>query len=292
MAFVKILHGKATPGIIRMPYVEDLDYLPPPDRHFIKQYRNIEVAFKDNKERIGAIFSSRGCPYNCCFCSSREVWSRKFRMHSPKRVVDEMKGLVNDWSIDFIKFSDDTFTVSEQRVSEICDLINQENLKVPWGCNIRANTSDELLKKMKESNCREVWVGVESGDDGILKDMKKGITTEMVRHIFKTAKGLDLFTRAYFMIGMPNDSWETIEKTKELAREIQADMYGFSIYDALPNNSLWKDEYLKTRNLEQMDEYNNPWTTTKTLSNEDLQVAQRMLCKEFKGKMCWRQKDG
>jgi anaerobic magnesium-protoporphyrin IX monomethyl ester cyclase len=291
MAFVKILHGKATPGIIRMPYVEDLDYLPPPDRHFIKQYRNIEVAFKDNKERIGAIFSSRGCPFACTFCSSREVWSRKFRMHSPKRVVDEMKGLVNDWSIDFIKFSDDTFTVSEKRVSEICDLIKQEGLKVPWGCNIRANTSDDLLKKMKESNCREVWVGAESGDDSILQDMKKGITTDMTRHIFKVTKELELFRRAYFMIGMPNDSWETIEKTKELAREIQADMYGFSIYDALPNNSLWKDEYLKTRNLEQMDEYKNPWTTTKTLSNEDLQVAQRMLCKEFKGKMCWRQKE-
>jgi hypothetical protein len=68
-------------------------------------------------------------------------------------------------------------------------------------------------------------------------------------------------------------------------------MYGFSIYDALPNNSIWKDEYLETRNLEQMDEYNNPWTQTKTLTNEDLQVAQRMLCNEFKGKMCWRQKE-
>jgi hypothetical protein len=68
-------------------------------------------------------------------------------------------------------------------------------------------------------------------------------------------------------------------------------MYGFSIYDALPNNSIWKDEYLETRNLEQMDEYNNPWTTTKSLSNEDLQVAQRMLCNEFKGRMCWRQKE-
>jgi len=227
---------------------------------------------------------------NCVFCSSREVWSRRVRFHSAERVVAEMKHLVNDWAIDFIKFSDDTFTVSEKRVSEICDLIKQEKLTVPWGCNIRANTSDALLKKMKDSNCREVWVGAESGDDNILRDMKKGITTEMIRHVFQETKKLGLYRRVYFMIGMPNDSWETIERTRQLAEDIDADQYGFSIYDALPNNSLWKDEYLQTRNLEQMDEYNNPWTTTKTLTNEDLQVAQRMLCKEFKGRMCWRQK--
>ena len=290
MPLVSILRNVAKPGIVRLPFISNLDNLPFPDRHFIKQYRNIKVAFKDNNERIGAIFSSRGCAFRCTFCSSHEVWTRKVRMHSAERVVQEMKGLVNDWSIDFIKFSDDTFTVSEKRVSEICDLIKQEGLKVPWGCNIRANTSDALLKKMKDSNCREVWVGAESGDDNILRDMKKGITTEMIKHVFQETKKLGLYRRVYFMIGMPNDSWETIERTRQLAEDIDADQYGFSIYDALPNNSLWKDEYLQTRNLEQMDEYNNPWTTTKTLTNEDLQVAQRMLCKEFKGRMCWRQK--
>jgi len=292
MAFVSILRGVAKPGIVRMPYMTDLDNLPPPDRHFIKQHRNIGVAYADNKERIGAIFSSRGCSFRCVFCSSHEVWTRKVRMHSAERVVQEMKHLVDDWSIEFIKFSDDTFTVNEDRVSKICDLIKQEKLTVPWGCNIRANTSDSLLKKMKEANCREVWVGAESGDDKILQDMKKGITTDMTRHIFKVAKEIGLLRRAYFMIGMPNDSWQTIEKTRLLAQEIDADIYDFGMYDALPNNSLWKDEYLKTRDLGLMDEKNNPWTTTKTLSNEDLQVAQRMLCKEFKGKMCWRQKDG
>lgn len=290
MAFVKILMGRATPGIVKMDYMKDIDNYPPPDRHFIKQYRNIKVAFKDNKERIGAIFSSRGCPWHCAFCSSHEVWSKKFRVHSPKRVVDEMKGLVNDWSIDFIKFSDDTFTVSEPRVSEICDLIKQENLKVPWGCNIRANTTELLLEKMKDANCREVWIGAESGDDNILRDMKKGITTDMTRHIFKVAKKIGLKRRAYFMIGMPNDSWETIEKTRQLAQEIDADIYDFGIYDALPNNSIWKDEYLETRDLALMDEKENPWTDTKHLSNEDLHVAQKLLCNEFKGRMCWRQK--
>ena len=290
MPFVSILKGKAYPGIVKMPYISNLDNLPFPDRHFVKQHRNIGVAYADNKERIGAIFSSRGCAFRCTFCSSHEVWTRHVRMHSAERVVQEMKGLVSDWSIDFIKFSDDTFTINEERVSKICDLIKRENLKVPWGCNIRANTSEALLKKMKEANCREVWIGAESGDDNILKDMKKGITTEMTRRIFKVSKEIGLLRRAYFMIGMPNDTWETIEKTRLLAQEIQADIYDFGMYDALPNNSIWKDEYLETRDLALMDEKNNPWSTTKTMSNEDLQVAQRMLCNEFKGKMCWRQK--
>jgi radical SAM superfamily enzyme YgiQ (UPF0313 family) len=291
VAFANILRNGVKPGIVRADFIENLDILPLPDRHFIKQHRNIKVAYDDNKERIGAIFSSRGCPFSCCFCSSNTVWTRKVRFHSPQRVIQEMKGLVDDWSIDFIKFSDDTFTVSEKRVSEICDLIKAEKMTVPWGCNIRANTSESLLRRMKDANCREVWVGVESGDDAILKDMRKGITTAQIREIFRITKDIGLFRRAYLMIGMPNDSWDTIEKTRQICEDIDADQYGFSIYDALPNNSLWKDEYLKTRNLEMMDEYNNPWTTTNFLSNEDLKVAQKMLIKEFKGRMCQRQKD-
>lgn len=286
MPLVEILQGKVRPGIVRMPYIANLDSLPLPDRHFINQERNIQVAYRDNKERIGSIFSSRGCPWKCQFCSSHEVWGRQARYHTPKRVVEEMEYLLNHWHIDFIKFSDDTFTASEDRVARICELITNNGLigNMEWGCNIRANTSDHLLKKMKEAGCREVWIGAESGSQRILKEMKKGISPDMIKHIFDVTKRLDLYRRVYFMLGWPSETEEDIKLTEELARQIDADQYGFSSYAPFPNNSIFKKEMLDTVDWSRVDEYDSPF------ASEQTKTWQKKLISEFQDRMCYRQK--
>lgn len=290
MPLVKILLGNAKPGIVSMPFISKVDNLPYPDRHFVKQERNIAITEKNDKERIGAIFSSRGCPFRCGFCSSHEVWGRKARLHSPKRVVDEMEHLVNDWRIDFIKFSDDTFTLDEGRVWDICAELEKRHVKVPWGCNIRAGTSDKLLKRMKDSNCREVWIGAETGSDRILKEMRKGITTAQVRHIFEYTKQLGLYRRVYFMVGWPSETEQDIESTRELARQIDADQYGFSMLCPFPNNVVFKPEMLDGLDWGMADEYGNPWTKTETIGHDRLTELQDQLKREFTDKMCFRQR--
>jgi radical SAM superfamily enzyme YgiQ (UPF0313 family) len=122
--------------------------------------------------------------------------------------------------------------------------------------------------------------------------MRKGITVEQTRHIFQETKKLGLYRRVYFMIGMPNESEDDIILTRELAKEIDADQYGFSIYCPMPNNSIFKPEMLETMELDKLDEYTNPYTSTQYLTNADLISWQKKLISEFKGRMCWRQKGG
>ena len=291
MALVAILQGKTKDGIVRMPYISNLDSLPFPDRKFIKQERNIAVTEKNDKERIAAIFSTRGCPWNCQFCSSKEVWGKSVRMHSPQRVVDEMEDLVKNWRIQFIKFSDDTFTVNEDRVARICELITNRGLDVPWGCNIRANTSDHILKKMKEANCREVWVGAESGSPHVLREMKKGITVPMIEHVFEETKRLELFRRVYFMVGWPTETEDDIKLTRELAQKIDADQYGFSMLCPFPNNIIFQPWMLDGLDWSIADEYIHPWGKTEYIEHDRLVEIQKDLISEFQDRMCWRQKD-
>jgi len=290
MPLVSILLGNSLPGIVKYPYISNLDNLPFPDRKFIKQERNIAITEKNDKERIGAIFSSRGCPFRCQFCSSHEVWGRQARLHSAKRVMAEMEGLVNDWNIQFIKFSDDTFTLDEKRVLELCDLIKERGFKTPWGCNIRANTSDKLLEKMKAAGCREVWIGAESGSPRILKEMRKGITISMIEHIFEKTKQLGFYRRVYFLLGWPTETEADLRLTQQLARKIQADQYGFSLLCPYPNNIGFKPSLLDSMDWAMADEYMNPDVKTNEMSHETIIGWQTDFIREFNDKICFRQR--
>jgi len=290
MPLVRILLDNVKPGIVTMPAISNIDNLPFPDRHFIKQERNIAITEKNDHERIGAIFSSRGCPYRCRFCSSHEVWGRKARLHSAKRIFSEMTELRNDWQIDFIKFSDDTFTLDEKRVIELCDLIDSSGFDISWGCNIRANTSDALLERMVKAHCREVWIGAESGSPRILKDMKKGISVNQVEHIFAKTKELGLYRRVYFLLGWPTETEQDIELTRELASKIEADQYGFSVLCPYPNNIGFNPSMLNTIDWSIMDEYGNPYARTETIPHQELIEHQTELIREFNDKMCYRQR--
>ena len=290
MPLVAILQGKVKPGIIKMPEISKLDSLPYPDRDFIKQERNIVVTQRNDNERIGAISSLRGCPFKCAFCSSRAIWGKP-RLHSAKRVVDEMEYLVKNWGIEFIKFSDDTFTLDEERVLDICRLKRIKNLDVEWGCNIRANTSENVLRKMKEAKCREVWIGAESGSPHVLREMRKGITVDMVENIFEVTKKLGFHRRVYFLLGWPTETEEDIELTRKLAEKIDADQYGFAILVPFPNTTTFQPWMLDGLDWANIDTYSNPWARTNTIDNNRLKEIQSEFKERFSGKMCFRQKE-
>ena len=292
MPLVAILQGKVEPGIVKMPPISKLDTLPYPDRDFIKQERNIVTTQRNDNERIGSISSLRGCPFKCAFCSSRAVWGPTPRLHSAKRVVDEMEHLVKHWGIEFIKFSDDTFALDEARVLDICRLKKIKELDVEWGCNIRASTSENVLRQMKAAQCREVWIGAESGSPRILKEMKKGITVKMVENIFEVTKKLGFHRRVYFLLGWPSESEEDIELTRKLADKIEADQYGFAILVPFPNTTTFEPWMLDGLDWANIDTYSNPWAKTDHIDHERLIEIQSEFTERFSGKMCFRQKEG
>lgn len=282
----------ASKKIIREDYIENLDDVPFPDRFVIQQERNIQQAYRDNGIRIASIFASRGCPFQCRFCASSAVWGKKVRYRSADNILEEFEKVAKDLKIDFIKFSDDTFTLRKDLVREFCEEKIAHGNKTSWGCNVRADgISEDLLKLMRESGCSEVWIGVESGSERILADIQKGITIEGIKRLFKITKDLGFFRRAYMLLGMPNESMDDIKLSEELVDEIEPDAVGFTILAPFPGSSFYDYKTHKNVDWSYVDEYENRITRTKYLTNEELHHEQSRLVKKYQNKAVFRQRE-
>lgn len=205
------------------PWLEDLDNLP-----FVSQIYERFLDFNDYcyafaQKPMIQIFSSRGCPFHCNFCSYPESMSgRRFRRRSVNNFVDEIEYISKNMPyIREIFIEDDTFTVDRKRVAAICDEIIRRGLHVKWSCNTRVDTIDfETMKKMKEAGCRLLVVGYESGSQKVLDETNKGIRLEQSREFSQNAKKLKLKVFGCFMIGLKGDDRETIEETFSFAKEV------------------------------------------------------------------------
>ncbi|HLC00785.1 MAG TPA: radical SAM protein, partial [Candidatus Bathyarchaeia archaeon] len=151
------------------PYIEDLDSLPFPARHLWPMEKLRET------EDILYLATSRGCVYWCEFCTTVRMHGRKYRIRTPKNVVDELEFLHKTYNVTNFTFCDDAFTVDQTRTEELCSDILRRGLKIKWNCGTRVDMlTKELLVKMKEAGCISVWFGVESGSQQVLDAMKKG----------------------------------------------------------------------------------------------------------------------
>jgi radical SAM superfamily enzyme YgiQ (UPF0313 family) len=277
--------------IYDLDFIKDINTIPFPDRKVIKNERNIEQAYKDNGLRITSILSSRGCPFNCSFCCSHCLWGRVSRLRSAENILDEFEQLIEEWKIDFIKFADDTFTLNKQRIIDFSKLKLKKNIKTPYGANAHISLIDEdILKYLAESNCQELWYGVESGSPKILKDIHKDINIEKVKKIFKLTKKYGIKTRAYFLLGTPNETIKDIKMTEKLCDEIKPDIVGFSLLAPYPVNEYFNYEEMKDWDWSVFDEYNNDWVRTKTITNQQLRREQQRLIEKYQKNITFRQK--
>ena len=272
-------------------YITNLDEMPFPDRKTIKNERNIDQAFRDGGERITSVLSSRGCPFQCTFCSSHTLWGHKTRFRSAANIIKEVEELISDWNIQFLKFSDDTFTASKKNVMEFCRLKNEKGISLQFGANAHVNTIDaELLKTLAESGCRELWYGVESGSPRILKLMHKATDIDKIKRIFKLTKDYGIKTRAYFLLGTPEETIEDIDLTEKLCDELQPDAVGFTLLSPFPCNEYYDPDAMKDWDWSTFDEYSNNWVRTATLSNQELKGIQQRLVAKYSDNAVFRQR--
>lgn len=214
----------------RRELIKDLDTIPFPAHHLVDLNKYTPPPGLFFEKPIIPMTSSRGCPYDCAFCADTVIWQGKCRMRSAQNVVDEMEYLKEKYGAREIKFFDDTFTVSRKRTVEICSEILKRDLGLIWRCASRVDKVDpELLKLMRESGCRSISFGIESGDDEILKRMNKKITVEQARQAVKWSKEVGIETKGFFMLNYPGENIETTEKTIRLSRELYLDFVGFNI---------------------------------------------------------------
>ncbi len=221
------------------PLIDNLDELPFPARHLlpITKYRNYGRVYK--RRPVGVMISSRGCPLRCIFCA-HEIFGKRHRFISARRMVDEIKLMQKDYGVKEVLFREDNFTSNRKRVYEFCDIIINEKIDVTWMCLADANSiTEELAKKMKQAGCWHIGIGVESGNQDIQKVIKKNLNLEKVRDVFSFLHRAGLKTLAFFMIGNFSDSAKTVKQTIKFAKKLDTDFAIFTITTPFPRTELF-----------------------------------------------------
>jgi anaerobic magnesium-protoporphyrin IX monomethyl ester cyclase len=219
------------------PLIRDLDSLPAPARDLL---RNEIYHSPETGKPLTVIHGNRGCPAKCVFCPAGPVSNYTLRLRSPGSVLDEIESCVNDFGIREFLFHGDTFTINKRWLKEICDGIVDRKLKIRWGCNSRVDTiDDERAAFMRKAGCWVVAFGVESGVQELLDKMKKGAKVERAREAIAICKRNGLRTLAFFVIGLPWETEDTLEQTYRFAREIDSDFFDFNIAYPLPGTELY-----------------------------------------------------
>ncbi len=237
--------------------IQNLDSLPFPARHKVKSASYREAVFTGKK--CTTIVSSRGCPNQCVFCLwPRIMYGGKYRARSPENIIAEIKRAVDKHGIDEIYFDDDCLTLNKRRLVRICQAIKEQGIDIRWMCQSRVDNVDrKLLKEMKNAGCHYIKYGVESGSQSMLNMMKKGITLEDAKKAFALTRRVGIKTQAFFLLGLPWDTHETIEETIEFAKELKPDSAQFAVVVPHPGTELYdicvREGWLKFDSWEDFD---------------------------------------
>lgn len=220
--------------------IDDLDSLPFPAVNLLpplSKYKFYLLQYK--RTPYMTLVTSRGCPYNCVFCET--PFGKVVRYHSPQYVVDYIEYLMKQFGVKELCFVDDTFTLDEKRIAEICDLIQKKNLDISWYAATRANMKDKsIFQKMRKAGCWICAIGVESGDPGILRLIGKGISLDEVKSTCDTVLRTGLILKTFFILGNPGETLDTIERTISFAKSLKSHYPVFSLMTPFPGAKLWE----------------------------------------------------
>lgn len=222
------------------PMIENMDELPfvaPVYQRDLK-IENYFIGYL--KHPYVSIYTGRGCRSRCTFCLwPQTVGGHRYRTRSAASVIAEVKWIKENMpEVKEIMFDDDTFTDFKPRVEEIARGLGQ--LGVTWSCNAKANVPYSTLKIMKENGLRLLLVGYESGDDQILLNIKKGLRTDIARRFTEDCRKLGIQIHGTFILGLPGETRETIEKTIEYAKEINPHTIQVSLAAPYPGTTLYR----------------------------------------------------
>ena len=219
--------------------------------------------------RRGYVYSARGCPYNCVFCSCTRFWG-KVRYASPEYILEEIDELA-EHGVKVIRFSDENFVANAPRLFRIAQLIHDKGFhkKIKFSCWCRANNvTPEIVSTLKSMNVVSIKMGLESGSDRILDYLKGGVTVAQNESAINLFKDAGIQTNADFIFGAPDETLDEIEQTYRFIKKSRIDLFDVDIFSPLPGTLVW--EYAKKRNLvfDKMD-----WGRLNYKFNQDTRTA-------------------
>lgn len=250
------LSFRAEGGVVHnpdRPYCENLDDLPFVSEVY-KRHLNINNYFyAHTKNPVISFFAGRGCPNRCFFCVyPQTMFGHRYRHRSPESIVGELEYIAREFpEVKEVLIDDDNFTVDQDHVLKVCELIMKRGLKVTWTVEARVNLKLDVMKAMKKAGCRLLVAGFESGDQRILDNISKGITIAQTEEFCRNAKKAGLRVHGCFMVGNMGETRETMETTLRFAQRLNPDTAQFfplmvypgtKAYDWASSNSFIKAE--------------------------------------------------
>lgn len=295
LAMVRVILGSRKP-ILKGVKLES-DELPWPDRIAIKNERTIDLCEKMNGNRTASFQLNRGCKVHCKFCSEIGMTGKHHGKSNPIRTRD-IENLLNEiyyakikYNLDYFKFVDATFDKDAQTVIDFCKRKVDRGNTMPWEANIHPNfvQYEAVFKWLADANCEQINVGVESGSSYVLRDIGKCTSVDGIKKVFMWAKAYGIKTRAFFLLGMPEEDDSDHDMTMELIDMIEPDVVGFTILAPYPGSDFYIRSLYKDVDWSKVDEYSNDVWQTANFSNKQLKEVQEMFKEKYKHLLCERQ---
>jgi radical SAM superfamily enzyme YgiQ (UPF0313 family) len=223
--------------------IQDLDSLPFPAYQALAGFpRSYHLPLFSYIRGPGAtMVTSRGCPYRCTFCD-RSVFGSRYRFNSAEYIYEHMRYLRDSFGVRHINIYDDLFTVHRGRIIELCRKLSDRPLGLRFNCAVRVGHADkELLDMLKAAGCLMVSIGIESGDEQVLARQKAGVDLQGVRRTVHRIKDKGLRVKGLFMMGLPEETAESIRKTSDFALSLGLDDMNMAKFTPFPGAPVWKE---------------------------------------------------
>lgn len=256
-------------------YIDNLDDIPlpayeyfPMDRYQGHFYRRWTSGFR---KPFGNIVTSRGCPFSCGFCSN-VMWGKKVRFQSPERVILEIDYLVKHYGVRQLSFFDDTFTLDTVRVNKICDLIIDKNYNLDIYCSTRVDYLNEnLIKKMARSGFKWIGIGIESGNERILRKISKYQSPQKCSEVIRMIANNRIAVYGSVILGYPEEDKSTLKDTLRFILNNPVHLPQFNIFVPYPGTPIYQELISKGFNLpENVNQFNSLVSYNKPISTKYL----------------------
>lgn len=271
--------------------IENLDELPFPlrDKDILKECKigGLSYPSPSKQKSVCQITYSRGCPYNCVFCSSPQLWGKQVRWRSAKNLVDEIENLQQEFGTNMVFFTDLTFDLNKTKILELCNEINNRRVKINWYAMCRPDhINKDLLIQMKEAGCTKISYGVDLVTAHTLSKIKprQNINLGKIESALELASNLGFITKAYVMIGFPWEDKESLQAIKKILKTLKIDEIRISFITPFPGTPLY--EKFKKEGLLMTEDFSRytsdePIVKVRSLSQQELVETRKIIFKEF-----------
>ncbi len=275
------------------PFINDLDSIPPPARHLLPMAKyHLTASRVSGNSYCPTIIVARGCPFSCTYCS--RIFGRTLRMHSIDRILAEIEFLYETYHINQLNIEADTLTANKKFLENLCNgLINSGISKnIKWTCESRVDTVDEQsLRLMKTAGCWQISYGVETGSQRLLDMINKGTSLQQIEKVFALTKKIGISIRGFFMLGLPEETYNDSLATIEFAKKLDPLWAQFTLTTPYPGTKLFED----LSNKGEIRNYNwenyNTWSGWKEIAEipfipkgrtiEELAYLQKLAMRKF-----------